>query len=208
MNWNWFVNRDKIKITVKERSWEEPEEVWNEEQQDFQETGKTVTKYDIDTTIEINGKETKHYTDLYAIFDEVVYKSEISNYDDWYGDTYKESELEYIPITKSWHYNQSRFYPFTCSCGNAGCASIWNGIHTKWRKYSVEYRIKDKRDGYENILDKMFYSFDRKQYEKEVLTVWGTLCKLVEHNPENESEWIVRQIKELNGFKNSILNTK
>lgn len=195
MNLNWLAGRDKIKIKVVERSWEETEEVWNEEKEDFEETGKSITKYDIETVVEINGKEIKHYTDLYAFLREFVNKQVVSNYADWYGEAYKDTGTEYIAITKAWRYSLSDFYPFTCSCGIAGCASIWDGIHVKWRKNSVEWRIKDKRDGYENILDKMFYSFDRKQYEHQVLTAYQTLCKLVEKNPENESSWIVNEFK-------------
>tara|TARA_R110000744_G_C19371770_1_gene563140 strand:+ start:16608 stop:17105 length:498 start_codon:yes stop_codon:yes gene_type:complete len=60
--------------------------------------------------------------------------------------------------------NRSCFYLFSCSCGDAGCAGIWNGIRVKVRKNTVEWRVK-KKDGYE-FLDKTFYSFDHKQYEK------------------------------------------
>lgn len=183
--------KDTIKIKVEERYWEQPEEAYNEDIDNYEETGNIVTKYDIDCKVEINGKEIKHYTDLWAFFREFVEKAEISNYAEYFGNTYKEVGHELVPITKSWHYNLTCFYPFTCSCGVAGCASIWDGIHVKWRKNSVEWRIKDKRDGYENILDKMFYSFDRKQYEQSVLTAYQTLCKLVENNPENESAWMV-----------------
>lgn len=189
--------KDVIKIRVVERSWEEPEEIWCDEKENFEETNKTITKYDIDTVVEINGKEIKHYTDLYAFLREFVHKKTISNCAEYFGDSYKEVGHELVPITKSWHYNLTCFYPFTCSCGIAGCASIWDGIHVKWRKNSVEWRIKDKRDGYQNILDKMFYSFDRKQYEQEVLTAYQELCKLVEKNPENESSWIVSEFKSI-----------
>lgn len=154
--------KDTIKIKVEERSWEQPEEVYNEDIDNYEETGNNVTIYDIDCYVEINGKEIKHYTDLYAFLHEFVNKSVVSNFADWYGESYKETETEYIPITKAWRYNLTDFYPFTCSCGVAGCASIWDGIHVKWRKNSVEWRIKDNRDGYEKILDKMFYSFDRE----------------------------------------------
>lgn len=183
--------KDTIKIKVEERSWEQPEEVYNEEIDNYEETGNNVTTYDIDCYVEINGKEVKHYTDLFAFLREFVNKSVVSNYADWYGKSYKDSGIGYVAITKAWHYNLTDFYPFTCSCGVAGCASIWRGINVKWRNNSVEWRIKDKRDGYEKILDKMFYSFDRKQYEQEVLTAYQTLCKLVEKNPKNESAWIV-----------------
>ena len=187
--------KDTIKIKVEERSWEQPEEVYNEDIDNYEETGDIVTKYDIECTVEINGKEVKHYTDLYAFLRELVNKSAISNYANWSGESYKNTGTGYIAITKSWHYNLTCFYPFTCSCGVAGCASIWDGIHVKWRKKSVEWRIKDKRDGYEKILDKMFYSFDRKQYEQEVLTAYQTLCKLVENNPKNESAWVVYEFE-------------
>lgn len=187
--------KDTIKIKVEERSWEQPEENLNYETAEYEETGNNVTIYNVDCRVEINGKEIKHYTDLFAFLREFVNKSVVSNYADWYGESYKDTGIKYIAITKSWHYNLTDFYPFTCSCGVAGCASIWDGIHVKWRKNSVEWRIKDKRDGYEKILDKMFYSFDRKQYEQEVLTAYQTLCKLVEKNPENESAWIVEEFK-------------
>lgn len=41
----------------------------------------------------------------------------------------------------------------------------------------------------------MFYSFDRKQYEQEILTAYQTLCKLVEMNLNNESAWIVYEFE-------------
>ena len=187
--------KDTIKIKVEERSWEQPEEAYNENIDNYEETDNNITKYDIECKVEINGKEIKHYTDLFALLREFVNKSVVSNYTDWYGESYKDTGTDYVAITKSWRYNLTDFYPFTCSCGVAGCASVWDGVHVKWRKKSVDWRIKDKRDGYEKILDKMFYSFDRKQYEQEVLTAYQTLCKLVENNPENESAWIVEEFK-------------
>lgn len=187
--------KDTIKIIVSERSWEQPEEVYNEDIDNYEETGDIVTKYDIECTVEINGKEVKHYTDLYAFLRELVNKSAVSNYANWSGESYKNTGTGYIAITKAWYYNLTCFYPFTCSCGVSGCSSIWDGIRVKWRKNSVEWRIKDKYDGYEKILDKMFYSFDRKQYEQEVLTAYQTLCKLVEKNPKNESAWMVYEFE-------------
>ena len=187
--------KDTIKIKVEERSWEQPEEAYNEDIDNYEETGNNVTKYDIECKVEINGKEVKHYTDLYSFLRELVNKSAVSNYANWSGESYKDTGIGYIAITKAWYYNLTCFYPFTCSCGVAGCASIWDGVHVKWRKNSVEWRIKDERDGYEKILDKMFYSFDRKQYEQEVLTAYQTLCKLVEKNPKNESAWMVYEFE-------------
>lgn len=67
----------------------------------------------------------------------------------------------------------SCFYLFSCSCGAAGCAGIWDGIHVKVRKNSVEWRVK-KKSGYQ-FLDKQFYSFDRKQYTKALRSFFGWL---------------------------------
>lgn len=57
---------------------------------------------------------------------------------------------------------RSAFQPFSCSCGIAGCAGIYDGIYIKERKYSVEWRAK-KEDGYE-FLPKTFFSFEKHHY--------------------------------------------
>lgn len=95
-----------------------------------------------DIIIEINGKDVKwNYIDIYSLF--------------FYSlDSKTEWEKGYSEY--------SAFEPFTCSCGVAGCAGIWNGIYVKNRKYSIEWRAK-KEDGY-GILDKNFYSFDKRRY--------------------------------------------
>lgn len=67
----------------------------------------------------------------------------------------------------------SDFYPFTCSCGVAGCASIWDGIYIKERKHSIEWRIPEN-SGYK-FLDKRFYSFDKKEYLSEIERLKQTL---------------------------------
>ena len=69
--------KDIIKIKVEERSWEQPEEVYNEEIDNYEETGSSVTKYDIECKVEINGKEIEHYTDLSAFLHEFIHKGEI-----------------------------------------------------------------------------------------------------------------------------------
>jgi hypothetical protein len=56
----------------------------------------------------------------------------------------------------------SLFEPFSCSCGVAGCASIWDGIYIKTRKHSVEWRTK-LENGY-GFLPKTFFSFERAHY--------------------------------------------
>ena len=72
--------KDTIKIKVEERSWEQPEEIYNEDTDNYEETGNNVIKYDIECKVEINGKEIKHYTDLFAFLREFVNKSVVSNY--------------------------------------------------------------------------------------------------------------------------------
>lgn len=62
-------------------------------------------------------------------------------------------------------FRHSAFEIFSCECGVAACNSIWDGIYVKKRKHSVEWRAK-KEYGY-TFLPKQFFSFDRKQYEKE-----------------------------------------
>ena len=77
--------KDTIKIKVEECSWEQPEEVYNEDIDNYEETGDIVTKYDIDCKVEINGKQIKHYTDLWAFFREFVEKAEVSNCAEYFG---------------------------------------------------------------------------------------------------------------------------
>lgn len=60
---------------------------------------------------------------------------------------------------------------FTCSCGIAGCAGIWEGIKVKFRKHTVEWRIP-RNAGYD-FLDKTFYSFSRKE--------WGDMCAYIRY---------------------------
>lgn len=67
----------------------------------------------------------------------------------------------------------SEFYPFTCSCGVAGCASIWDGIYVKERKHTIEWRIP-QNSGYK-FLDKRFYSFDKVEYNSEIERLKQTL---------------------------------
>ena len=68
----------------------------------------------------------------------------------------------------------SSFYPFTCSCGIAGCAGIWEGIKSNHRKHTVEWRVPTKA-GYSRFLDKNFYSFSKEQYEGECDKCWAFL---------------------------------
>jgi hypothetical protein len=82
--------------------------------------------------------------------------------------------MDAISIASNWNNHQSDFYPefthsifepFSCSCGIAACAGVYDGIYIKHRKHSVEWRAS-AADGY-SFLPKSFFSFSRKQYEKE-----------------------------------------
>lgn len=57
----------------------------------------------------------------------------------------------------------SAFYPWACSCGDAGCAGIWDGIYVRERGYSIEWRAK-RDDGY-GFLPKTFFNFEKSQYK-------------------------------------------
>lgn len=65
--------------------------------------------------------------------------------------------------------DRSSFYLFTCSCGEAGCAGIFNGILVKVRKNTVEWRINDEKTI--EILGKKFFSFPRKEYEEATVGI-------------------------------------
>ena len=71
----------------------------------------------------------------------------------------------------------SVFQPFTCSCGCAGCAGIWDGIYVRERGYSIEWRAK-REDGY-GFLPKTFFNFEKSQYKHAfdgILTQIVGLC--------------------------------
>lgn len=53
---------------------------------------------------------------------------------------------------------------FTCSCGVAGCAGIFHGIHVKYRRHTVEWRDKDKPRN----LKQRYYVFDKNEYRAAI----------------------------------------
>lgn len=58
----------------------------------------------------------------------------------------------------------SAFYPWTCSCGDAGCSGIWSGISVRERGYSIEWRAK-RDDGY-SFLTKTFFNYEKTAYKR------------------------------------------
>lgn len=108
-------------------------------------------KYHLCVHLEINGKVIDFYTDP----NDVAFKWNQST-KDWYRECRDKHGIKDC--------NWSVFHPFTCSCGVAGCAGIWDGIYVKIRKHTVEWKVREG-DGYD-FLDQRFYSFDRVQYEQ------------------------------------------
>jgi hypothetical protein len=84
----------------------------------------------------------------------------------------------------------SDFYPLTCSCGEAGCVSIWDGIHSKHRKYTTEWRVP-KNSGYDGIFDKTFYSFSPKQYNDQIDKIWIFLFDN-QHEVIDDDGWLLK----------------
>ena len=75
----------------------------------------------------------------------------------------------------------SEQFMFVCSCGDAGCAGIWNGIGVKVRRYTVEWRIPEHSNY--TFLTKKFYSFDRIAYEATRKKLLDSLINYAEIDP-------------------------
>lgn len=70
----------------------------------------------------------------------------------------------------------SVFRPFTCSCGDSGCAGIWDGIYVRERGYSIEWRAK-REDGYGFLL-KTFFNFEKSQYKRAFMELLSDIERL------------------------------
>lgn len=106
----------------------------------------------------LNGEPISQYTSPEELINTTTQKQ-------CYGNRYWypiEDDYDTVVVTPRNDNKWSEFQPFTCSCGVSGCAGIWDGVHLKVRKHTVEWRMK-KNCGYE-FLDKLFFQFDREQY--------------------------------------------
>lgn len=127
----------------------------------------------INTNVLINGKVVQEHTDIAAFITNFgkthSLEKEVGEFWSWDKKTrdYIERKDVYPP--------SSPFYPFTCSCGESGCASIWEGVFQKVRKHTVEWRILDKEKNGYHFLDKSFYRFERENYENEIRKAWKYL---------------------------------
>ncbi len=66
---------------------------------------------------------------------------------------------------------------FTCSCGIAGCAGIWDGIKVKNRRHTVEWRTPVGSNY--SCLSKRFYSFEKAKYD---IARENLYAKLIEYS--------------------------
>ena len=140
---------------TEERSW-----TYNEFGEDIDCKPYQHTTNYISAEIIINNHKINEFVDYFSLFHDILDKG--------YTD----------PFWSDGQSIDSTFYPFTCSCGNAGCARIWNGIFSKHRKYTVEYRIKDKEFNGYSFLPKSFYSFDKQEYIDQIVNAWKYLNSL------------------------------
>ncbi len=69
--------------------------------------------------------------------------------------------------------SRSGFYPLTCSCGDAGCDGIYNGVHSKHKLNKVKWIVTDPVT--QKRLGGKYFSFDKEQYESEVSKIWQWL---------------------------------
>ena len=74
----------------------------------------------------------------------------------------------------------SNFFPISCSCGNPGCAGIYEGIQVRYRRHTVEWVVPVHK-GYPAF--KPIYRFSRQEYEALILSVLQFYTSLSTENP-------------------------
>lgn len=134
------------------------------------------------TKILIDNVYVNHFTDIHALF-YMLGKSNSNQSEVNVYHKFNTSLGKYVEVKDSLSV-QSNFYPFTCSCGVAGCNGIWEGVYQKTRKHTVEWRIKDKDNNGYKFLDKSFYRFNKYQFYREMYKVY----KFIMENPQIEIE--------------------
>ena len=133
-------------------------------QVDDEHTGEEYQHVFLGVDLYINEKKVGHYSDPIAF----LYPANIIR------DTYHPDDRKrFMPCKGKLTMVYSDFYPFTCSCGVAGCASILDGIYMKDRKHTIEWRVPEN-SGYK-FLDKRFYSFRKEEYLSEIERLKGTI---------------------------------
>ncbi|MGL6228700.1 MAG: hypothetical protein ACRC3J_05770 [Culicoidibacterales bacterium] len=122
--------------------------------------------------IVIDGKESYQHVDVRELASDLVVKGK---HIPWYANPHEYQTL------------RTCFYPWSCSCGNAGCAGIWESVLCKHRKYNVEWRVP-KDMGYHI---EGFFSFDKNQYISEIIKAF----ELEDFTEDFECDSILEYIK-------------
>lgn len=133
----------------------------------------TENHHDLKITVLINGTPVNWNSHI-DVYDLVLRNLDHKpRYNYWAGPKH---EGKVIPDAK-W----SVFQPFTCSCGVASCAGIWNGIYIKERGHSIEWRAKSD-DGY-GFLPKTFFNFEKPQYKQAFANLLTSIIGLCSDYP-------------------------
>ena len=149
-----FKKLDTIKISIGFETYKEGEE----------------TSQFLTTKVSINGKEIDQYVSIHSLLGTLGETH--SRQGELYNTHVFDKKLKEYVKRKDYFPPSSNFYPFTCSCGVAGCDGIWEGIFQKTKKYTVEWKIYNKDENGYRFLDKSFYKFDRNLYIEELKKVW------------------------------------
>lgn len=156
----------KIKIELKICESEEAEVM------DLGEDGKEIYDKDrfIHTTLYINDKRVTSPAPTKETLMDYSADGDVSSYTDFIFRS-KNNRPRYLKDGEKSRY--SAFTPITCSCGQAGCAGIWDGVHSFHKKDIVKWKITDPKT--KKMLGAKYLSFDKKQYENEIEKIWEFL---------------------------------
>lgn len=164
-----FLGKDTIDYSI---VWE-PNDTYKEDLAEWEATGfgwedeKPLKEY-LRFNLIVNGEKISTYTEPQELL-RVTEQSQCYGNVYWYPNHNIDQEIVFPDNRKKY----SGFYPWTCSCGVAGCNGIFDGVHLKVRGRSVEWKVK-KNMGYE-FLDKTFYQFDKQDYFDMIERLKGEL---------------------------------
>lgn len=112
---------------------------------DFDEFGRETGDFYIKQEVYINNKLFTGTVDLSCLFKNTWLPTR-----DWMN-TYYEEEYKQESLACGRSLKYSHAYLETCSCGNPGCAGIWNGVKIHKKKDAYCYTAH-KKDGYKEGL--------------------------------------------------------
>lgn len=91
--------------------------------------------------------------------------------------------IEFITATNK----RQKVFIFTCSCGDSGCANIFNGIHQKIRLHTVEWRNMDTV----YYTSQRFYSFNKNEFKAAQAKCVRLMYEIINDNEEIQKELII-----------------